>query len=169
MKSILTMIPGNKKEQDFKTCPYFNWLDCAMKKSSKNVIMEVAYRQTPDIGLLSALNEQFIKNFLNQDVEAHNKIIHADFICIESNGAIVNRDQYLLNWSTDFGNSGYTSFKYAEEHIRVFGNMGLVRAKTIYTQKANEQIIEGSTIYTDTYFKEREKWKCVQVQITPVK
>ena len=122
-----------------------------------------------DAAQLSALNAQFIKNFLNQDAKAHSEIIHKDFACIESNGAIVSREVYLKNWATDHDNSGYTSFTYTDELIRIFGNMALVRAKTVYTMNVDGKKVEGYTIYTDTYIKENGKWQCVQVQITPVK
>ena len=122
-----------------------------------------------DASQLSALNAQFIKNFLTQDVKAHSEIIHRDFVCIESNGAIVSREVYLKNWATDHDNSGYTSFTYTNELIRIFGNMALVRAKTVYTTNVDNKKVEGYTIYTDTYIKENGKWQCVQVQITPVK
>jgi hypothetical protein len=46
---------------------------------------------------LSQLNALFIKNFLKQDVNAHNEIIHKNFVCIESNGSIVGREEYLKN------------------------------------------------------------------------
>lgn len=71
-----------------------------------------------DSAILSAINKKFIDNFLKQDVQSHNKIIHKDFVCIESNGNIVPRDLYLKNWATDFDNSGYTSFSYQDEVIR---------------------------------------------------
>jgi hypothetical protein len=119
--------------------------------------------------VLSDLNAQFIKNFLQQDTAAHSKIIHKDFVCIESNGAIVHRDKYLENWATDFDNSGYLSFFYSDESIRIFNNIALVTAKTTYTKSVNEKVVTGYTIYTDTYLKEAGKWRCVQVQITPVK
>ena len=131
--------------------------------------MEKELTPKTDQARLSELNAEFITNFLTQDVTAHDKIIHKDFVCIESNGAIVSRDVYLKNWATDFGNSGYDSFAYKDELIRIFGNTALVIAKTVYTKNENGQVKEGYTIYTDTYVKENDKWQCVQVQITPVK
>lgn len=131
--------------------------------------MENGTNPKTDKQTLSALNAQFIHNFLTQDVKAHSGIIHPDFVCIESNGAIVSREVYLKNWATDHDNSGYTSFTYTDEHIRIFGNTALVRARTIYTTTVNGKNVTGYTIYTDTYLKENGKWKCIQVQITPVK
>lgn len=119
--------------------------------------------------VLRELNRQFIENFLKQDVAKHNEIIHPDFVCIESNGSIVSRDAYLKAWATDFNNSGYTSFRYEDEVMRIFGNTALVRAKTVYTKNVEGKTVTGYTIYTDTYVKEEGTWKCVQVQITPVK
>ena len=115
--------------------------------------------QHVDIAQLSAINAQFINNFLRQDVKAHDELIHKDFACIENNGAIVSREVYLENWATDFDKSGYTSFSYTDELIRIFGNMALVRAKTVYTRNNNGEKEEGYTIYTDTYVKENGKWQ----------
>ena len=135
----------------------------------KQYTLEKELTQKTDAARLSELNAEFITNFLTQDVAAHSKIIHKDFVCIESNGVIVSRDVYLKNWATDFNNSGYDSFAYKDELIRIFGNTALVRAKTVYTKNENGQVKEGYTIYTDTYVKENDKWQCVQVQITPAK
>jgi ketosteroid isomerase-like protein len=125
--------------------------------------------QKADLAQLKAINAQFIKNFLTQNAAAHDTIIHQDFVCVESNGSIVDRSTYLKNWATDFDNSGYKSFDYTDETIRIFGNIALVRAKTIYTKEDQGQNTTGYTIYTDTYLKENGQWKCIQVQITPIK
>lgn len=137
--------------------------------TDQTVYMENKDPLLSDSAALSQLNAGFIRNFLTQDAAAHDKIIHRDFVCIESNGTIVSRELYLKNWATDFDNSGYTSFTYQDEHIRIFGNLALVRAKTVYTKNINGKTTEGYTIYTDTYLKEAGKWQCIQVQITPVK
>jgi hypothetical protein len=143
--------------------------DTAIGLSNKITEMKNELSEKADSAELSILNGRFIKNFLDQDVASHRKIIHEDFVCIESDGKIVQRDEYLKNWATDFANSDYTSFSYKDEFIRIFGNMALVRAKTVYTKKIDGRSVEGYTIYTDTYVKENGRWQCVQVQITPVK
>lgn len=122
-----------------------------------------------DKAALSALNAQFIKNFLHNDSAAHEQIIHKDFVCIENSGEIVGRDQYMKDWARDYDSSGYITFNYTEEFIRIFGTVALVRSKTMYTKNENGKIIKGYSVYTDTYLKENGKWLCVQAQITPVK
>jgi hypothetical protein len=137
--------------------------------ATKITNMNDAVTHIADSTQLSALNAKFIRNFLTQDVAAHDEIIHKDFVCIESDGTIVPRNTYLQHWATDFDNSGYTSFSYQDELIRIFGSTALVRAKTVYTKNIQGKVIKGYTIYTDTYVKENGKWQCVQVQITPAK
>jgi ketosteroid isomerase-like protein len=139
------------------------------KTVSKTSNMEQVMTPISDKEQLSQLNAQFIQNFLKQDVEAHSRIIHPDFVCIESSGAIVSREDYLKAWATDFDNSGYETFTYQDESIRIFGDIAFVRAKTKYTKQNNAGTETGYTIYTDTYYKENGQWRCVQVQITPVK
>ena len=125
--------------------------------------------QDNDSTRLSALNKQFIRNFLQQDVTAQNQLIHPNFVCIESDGKVVNREVYLKNWASDYDRSGYKSFDYTDEFIRIFHDMALVRAKTVYTKLVDGKVVKGSTMYTDTYVKEDGQWRCVQAQLTPVK
>lgn len=129
----------------------------------------MSQRTTPDHAELSKLNAQFIQNFINQDTATHTKIIHKDFVCIQGSGVIVNRRDYMNGWATGYSQSAYKSFEFTDEHIRIFGNIALVRSKTVYTRESNGQLVKGNSIYTDTYLKEKGKWLCIQAQITPVK
>jgi hypothetical protein len=58
-------------------------------------------KATDDLAQLSALNAQFIQNFLHNDTTAHNKIIYKDFVCIIGNGTVVNRDEYMKGGHMD--------------------------------------------------------------------
>ena len=118
---------------------------------------------------LSQLNARFISNFITEDARSHDLIIHRDFVCIESNGAIVDREKYLQGWATGYRDAGYDTFGFTDEFIRIFGNVALIRSKTNYTKKKDGAVIKGATIYTDTYVKENGQWLCVQAQITPIK
>jgi hypothetical protein len=118
---------------------------------------------------LSRLNHQFIENFVRQDTLNHTTIIDPDFVCIESDGSIVPRAAYMKDWASAYAHSGYTSFSYTDESIRIFETTALVRSKTVYTKSVNGTTIKGNSIYTDTYHKRDGKWYCVQAQITPVR
>lgn len=137
--------------------------------SPATTTMHTPHQSQQDKAALSALNAQFIANFLSADTVAHNTIIHPDFVCIESSGAIVQRAQYMKEWVHAYAESGYTSFSYEDEVIRIFGDMALVRSKTVYTKMVNGQPVKGNSVYTDTYVREKGRWWCVQAHITPLK
>lgn len=122
-----------------------------------------------DLHELQRLNAQFIKNFINSDTLEHTKIIHQDFVCIQSNGTIITREEYMKGWVSGYQDSGYTSFEKTDEYIRIFGNMALVRSKTPYSKVLDGKIVKGASVYTDTYIKEKGRWWCVQAQITSLK
>jgi len=89
-------------------------------------------------------------------------------VCIENNGSIIGREEYLKNWATDYQNSGVDSFTHTDELIRIFGNTALVRSTSVFTKTKNGQQVKGYSVYTDTYIKENGRWYCVQAQMTPV-
>ena len=138
----------------------------AQKSSGKQ---SVNNKINGDVAQLSILNAQFIQNFLHNDTVAHNKIIYKDFVCIVSNGKVVNRDDYMKGWSNGYDRSFYRSFAMQNESIRVFGNTALVRAETVYTYIDNGKEISGATVYTDTYIRQDGRWWCIQAQLTPKK
>lgn len=122
-----------------------------------------------DMAQLSALNAQFIQNFLHNDTIAHGKIIYKEFVCIASNGKVVSREEYMKEWAHGYDSSVYKSFVMQNEVIRIFGNTALVRAETPYTYIKNGTEISGATVYTDTYIKLDGRWWCVQAQLTSKK
>ena len=122
-----------------------------------------------DMAQLSALNAQFIQNFVHNDTVAHNKIIYKDFVCIASNGKVVGRHAYMKEWAHGYDPSVYKSFVMENELIRIIGNTALVRAETPYTYIDNGKEISGTTIYKDTYVKLDGRWWCVQAQLTSKK
>jgi ketosteroid isomerase-like protein len=137
-----------------------------MAENAKTMIEKQT--RTQDSAELSALNRQFIENFIRQDAVHHNEIIHKDFVCIQNDGSIVGREDYMKGWVGAYTHSGYTDFSYTDETIRIFGDVALVRSKTVYTKKIGDKVLKGNSVYTDTYVKENQHWKCVQAQITPV-
>ncbi|MGE5106022.1 MAG: nuclear transport factor 2 family protein, partial [Sphingobacteriales bacterium] len=132
--------------------------------SSFNVEQSETDRMT-----LSKLNKQFINDFLTNDTVAHNKIVYKDFVCINGNGTISNRNDYMLQWTHGHDAAVMKSFEMKNEFIRVYGNIALIRAETPYMVLVNGKEISGNTIYTDTYIKIDGRWWCIQAQLTPVK
>ncbi|MEZ4809321.1 MAG: nuclear transport factor 2 family protein [Allomuricauda sp.] len=116
-----------------------------------------------DLQKLRALNAKFIHNFVTNDTVMHSKIIHPDFVYLNSEGKYINRNDYLTHWAHGF--DGYKYWDYRDEKISIFRNIGLVHSqnKYIYVQDGIEY--SGMAIYTDIYIKENGEWKCIQAQI----
>jgi hypothetical protein len=144
----------------------------AMAQGSSTTTKKIAMatvQQKTDKQMLSELNAKFIHNFITQDTVAHNEIIYRDFVCIQGSGEIMNREDYMKEWAHGYETSGYKSFSHTEEYIRLFGNIALVRSKTPYTKMVDGKLVNGASVYTDTYMKENGRWWCIQAHITGIK
>lgn len=119
--------------------------------------------------VLSGLNTLFIQNFINNDTVAHNKIVYKDFLCIASNGKIIERNDYMKGWAHGYDSSVFVSFVKLNESIRLFGDMALIRSETLATIKDKGNIIQKPGLYTDTYVRIDGRWWCVQAQLTSIK
>ncbi len=134
-----------------------------------SVFAQIEDHPMSDLNALRELNAQFIRNYIAQDTASHSRIIHPDFVCIQNSGQIMGRDEYMEDWANDYGKSGFASFGYTDEHIRILGTVALVRSKSVWTRDVDGKKTSGSSIYTDTYIKENGAWLCVQAQITPIR
>ena len=117
---------------------------------------------------LRRLNALFIENFTRNDVKSHDAILHADFICVRSNGARIDRATYLERWATGFDPQIIVYWDVRDEFITLVGNVALVRATNKEIVRRDGRDAAAMTTYTDTYVYERGRWKCIQAQITPV-
>jgi len=117
---------------------------------------------------LGELNARFIHNFVTNDVQSHDEILHRDFVCINSAGARQNRVDYLARWATGFDPDVFVYWDYRDEDIALFDAVALVRStnKYVYVEDGVETV--GMATYTDTYLLDGASWKCVQAQITAV-
>lgn len=120
------------------------------------------------IGDLRALNALFIENFVTIDVTSHDALLHADFICLRSNGARMDRATYLERWATGFDPEVIVYWDVRDEFITLVGNVALVRATNKEIVRRDGRDEAAMTAYTDTCVYEAGAWKCIQAQLTPV-
>lgn len=131
-------------------------------------VLLFAQQKSDDHMQLKAINARFIHNFVTNDVASHDKIIHPQFVYINSKGKWVDRSQYLTDWRTGFDPDVIAYWDYRDEKITVIGNTGLVRSVNKYTILKDGKEITAMSQYTDTYIKENGTWKCIQAQLTNV-
>jgi hypothetical protein len=130
-------------------------------------ILAHAQKKSDDETVLLKLNDDFIKNFVNNDTVAHNKIIHpSQFLLINADGELVDRKTYMMKWSHGFDRKVMPEFEYRDTEIRLFGDMAIVIAKTHFRTQRDGKWGTGETRYADTYIRENGRWWCIQAQLT---
>lgn len=114
----------------------------------------------PDVARLRALNEQYVRASLAGDVEWYRRHLAEDFVCIESDGSVLDKAAFL--WMTARG-SDLATYRIEAVDVRLFGDVALVRATGAWTAKDGTP---GLSRYTDVYVRSDDEWRVVSAQIT---
>ena len=109
---------------------------------------------------LKRLNQEYVDAFMNGDVGWYRDNLADDFVCIESDGSILGRDEFLRNAARG---PDVTSYALADVRIRPYGHVALVHATGRFTRRDGTK---GVSRYTDVYVLTDGRWKAVSAQIT---
>ena len=109
---------------------------------------------------LERLNQEYIDAFMNADVEWYREHLAADFVVIESDGSVLNKEEFLRNTAKG---PDVTEYKLQDVNVRIYGTVALVQATGFWTGKDGSQ---GLSRYIDVYAKTNDEWKTVSAQIT---
>lgn len=113
-----------------------------------------------DLAALERLNREYVDAFISADVEWYREHLAEDFVCIESDGSVLNKDQFLDNTAKGRDVAHYILH---DVDIRVYGEAALIRATGVWTREDGSM---GMSRYIDVYVKQSEGWKTVSAQIT---
>ena len=113
-----------------------------------------------DRGTLEQLNQEYVAAFMNADVEWYGKHLADDFVCIDSDGSVLQKQQFLAN---TLKGPDVADYKLEYVDVRIYGDVGLVRATGVWTSKGGSM---GLSRYLDVYVKQDGEWKTVSAQIT---
>ncbi len=114
----------------------------------------------PDETRLKQLNEQYVEAFMKADVDWYQKHLSDDFVCIESDGSMIDKAEFLRGAARG---PDVREYRLAEVHVRFYGDTALVQATGLFTRKDGTQ---GKSRYTDVYVRNGDGWKVVSAQIT---
>lgn len=109
---------------------------------------------------LTRLNQEYVDAFMNADVGWYRENLADDFVCIESDGSVLGRDEFLRDAARA---PDVASYVLADVRIRVYGHVALVHATGRFTRRDGTK---GVSRYTDTYVLTDGRWKAVSAQIT---
>lgn len=116
---------------------------------------EISDKQT-----LEQLNQEYVNAFMNADVDWYREHLADDFMVVESDGSVLNKEQFLH--STSKG-PDVADYRLQEVDIRIYGITALVRATGVWTRQDGKM---GMSRYTDVYVRQNGSWKTVAAQIT---
>ena len=111
---------------------------------------------------LERLNQEYVEAFMNADVDWYREHLADDFVCIESDGSVLNKQEFLAN---TVKGPDIADYKLEHVNVRVYGNAALVQATGLWTREDGSM---GMSRYIDVYVKQREQWRTVSAQISRV-
>ena len=109
---------------------------------------------------LMRLNQEYVDAFMNADVDWYRAHLADEFVVIESDGSILNKEQFLRN---TVKGPDVADYKLHEVNVRIYGTAALVRATGVWMRDDGSM---GMSRYTDVYVRENGDWKTVSAQIT---
>jgi ketosteroid isomerase-like protein len=113
-----------------------------------------------DLRTLQQLNQEYVDAFMNADVEWYRAHLAEDFVCVESDGSVLDKAEFLSN---TVKGPDVVEYKLHEVDIRVYGDAALVRATGVWIREDGSM---GMSRYTDVYIRVSSEWKAVSAQIT---
>lgn len=109
---------------------------------------------------LQRLNKEYIDAFMSADVKWYEEHLADDFVCIESDGSVLNKGQFLINAARG---PDVADYKLEKVNVRIYGIVALVQATGLFTRKDGSR---GLSRYTDIYVQMGQGWKAASAQIT---
>jgi Domain of unknown function (DUF4440) len=106
------------------------------------------------------LNQEYITAVLASDVDWFRKHLATDFVCIESDGSVLDRDAFLMQSADP---CDLATYDLDAVDVRLYGAVALVRATGLWIAKAGDK---GLSRYVDIYVHDAEGWRVVSAQIT---
>jgi ketosteroid isomerase-like protein len=127
------------------------------------LIAIAAHSQSNDTDTLKALNAAFIHGYMTRDTASLSPIFANDFILINPAGQRRNRQEVLNGFITT---PHFLSCDVDTVEVRLYGTIGLVLARAVFTTDDNGKKTTGKTNYLDVYEKRRGHWVAIAAHVT---
>ena len=112
---------------------------------------------------LIRLNQDYVDAFLKADVGWYREHLADDFVCIESDGSTLGRDEFLREAARGPDVATHTL---AEVRVRVYGNTALVRCKVDMTNSTDGKSTTAHLNILHVWLKGPQGWQMVARQAT---
>jgi ketosteroid isomerase-like protein len=123
-------------------------------------MIDEAAHISADRKTLEQLNQEYVSAFMNADVEWYRQHLADEFVVIEADGSVLDKEQFLKNTAAG---PDVADYFLQDVDVRIYGEAALIRATGVWTRADGAM---GMSRYTDVYVKTKAEWKTVSAQIT---
>ena len=113
-----------------------------------------------DERVLRELNQAYVNAFMHADAGWYDENLADDFVCIESDGSVLDKPRFLRQAAAG---PDVAAYRLAEVRVRVLGDVALIHATGVFTRRDGTT---GVSRYTDVYAQRDGIWQAVSAQIT---
>jgi ketosteroid isomerase-like protein len=138
------------------------WFDVLFRRHKEGSVESDTSGADATTKTLERLNGEYVDAYLKSDVAWYRDHLAEDFICIVSDGSVLDKEAFLRDTAEGPGVKSYTL---EEVRIRTYGPAALVQARGAYTRPDGTT---GTSRYTDVWALQDGKWKTVSAQITRI-
>src|SRR2546427_9007466 len=85
-----------------------------------------------DKATLERLNQEYVDAFMNADVDWYREHLAEDFVCVESDGSVFDKSEFLTNTAKG---PDVADYELQAVDVRVYGEAALVRATGLWTRE----------------------------------
>ena len=117
----------------------------------------------PYLKELEALNKEYVRAVVESDVGWFEKNLDTDFVCVNPDGSLVERDAFLKQTALPLPVS---NVELHDVVVREMGDFALIHARTTFMRPDGQA---GSNRYTDAWRLQEGRWVAASAQITPVR
>lgn len=115
-----------------------------------------------DESLLGRLNIEYLDALMTGDVAWFEEHLAPEFVCIEADGSVRFRPEFLLQVAAG---RRYAGYHVEHVQVRVYGEVALIQAAGRFTAENGEV---RACRYTDIYVNRNRRWMVVSAQVTRI-
>lgn len=138
------------------------WFDVLFRKHDEKGAISDPSAHEAALKTITRLNQEYVAAYMKSDVDWYREHLADDFVCIVSDGSVLDREQFLSGTAEGPGVKDYTL---KDVRIRTYGPFALVQARGEFTRPDGTS---GTSRYTDVWALQDGKWKTVSAQITRI-
>ena len=118
-------------------------------------------REAEAVAALLDLNREYIRAFVESDVDWYDTHLSERFACTLADGTRIDKHSFLRR---NAEGPGVSDVRFEVVDVDVIGDVALVHGITHYKRSGSP----GSTRYTDVWQRRRGRWRAVAAQLTAV-